>query len=168
MLREVDFANASKDFLEQLKKGAFLTVKDGDKVNTMTIGWGSIGYVWNRPVVMVMVRRSRFTHGLIEKSGNFTLSLPLKGQMKDALAVCGTKSGRDMDKVKECGLILNEGKYVNSPVIDGCDLFIECRIVYKQPMEDQFLSHQIKDKSYSNGDYHDLYYGEIAGVYMKE
>lgn len=168
MYKEIEFSSLSKELLDQLQKGAFLTVKSGDKVNTMTIAWGALGFMWYKPVFTVMVRKSRYTHELIEEAEDFTVSLPLKGQLKEALGLCGSKSGRDIDKIKECGLTLAEGKYVKSPVIDDCDLQIECRIVFKQSMDEKLLSDDINKKAYANGDYHDLYYGVIEGIYVKE
>lgn len=62
--------------MERIKKGAFLTVKADGIINTMTIGWATIGYLWQRPVFMVAVRDSRYTFKLIEKTGNFTVTIP--------------------------------------------------------------------------------------------
>jgi flavin reductase (DIM6/NTAB) family NADH-FMN oxidoreductase RutF len=168
MFKSIKYTEMSKEMLEQLQKGAFLTVKEGDRLNTMTIGWGSIGYMWNRPILMVMVRYSRHTFDLIDKAKDFTLSLPLNGQLKDTIAFCGTKSGRDRDKIKECNLKLRPGNKVNTPILEDCDLHLECKIVYKQPMDEQQLAKEIKDRSYSKGDYHVIYYGEIVDVYVRE
>lgn len=168
MYKEINFAEMSKELLNQISKGAFLTVKSGDKVNTMTIGWGSLGVIWSKPMFTIAVRYSRYTHELIEKTQDFTVSFPLKGQLKKELGICGTKSGRDIDKFKECNLTLKEGELVNSPVIDECDLHLECKIVYKQPMDENALCNGIKEKAYANGDYHVLYYGEIVKAYIKE
>lgn len=167
-LNEVRIGQVACDILEQIPKGAFLTVKAGDRVNTMTIGWGTFGRMWNKPVFMVMVRYSRYTYELIEKADTFTVSIPLKGKFKEALAFCGSKSGRDHDKFKECNLKTRPGQKVDTPVIDGCDIHVECRIVYKQPMDPERLPREIIDASYKDGDFHVLYYGEILGVYAKK
>jgi len=167
-LKQVDIGQVADSILDQISKGIFLTVKDGGRVNTMTIGWGTFGRMWNRPVFMVMVRYSRFTYELIEKADAFTVSVPLNGKFKQALAVCGSKSGRDIDKFKECGLVAKPGQKVDTPVIDGCDIHVECRIVYKQPLAPEQLPKGIIDTSYKDGDFHVLYYGEILGVYEKE
>lgn len=168
MIKEIKFNDLSKELLDQLQKGAFLTVRDGSRVNTMTIAWGSIGYIWNIPVFTVMVRYSRYTYELIEKSKDFTVSLPLNGQLKKELAFCGSRSGRDMDKIKECGIKLKDSMETESPVIEGCNLFLECRIRYKQGMDQNNLDGVIKDKSYSDGDYHVMYFGEIVKAYIME
>ena len=89
--------------LDLMKKGAFLTTAFGGKVNTMVIGWGSIGYMWRLPILTALVRQNRFTHGLLEKTGQFTVTFPTQ-DLPEALQICGTKSGRNMDKLAACGL----------------------------------------------------------------
>jgi len=155
-------------FLEQLPKGAFLTVQDRQgRVNTMTIGWGATGIIWNKPALMVMVRKSRYTYQLINDADSFTVSVPLNGQYKKELGQCGTKSGRDYDKFREFGLEAAPGRETTSPVIAGCDLFCECRLLYKQPMDWQQLNGAVRDKWYADDDYHTLYYGEIVAFYRQ-
>lgn len=167
MYKEVNFTEISKELLDQLQNGAFLTVKAGDTVNTMTITWGSLGFIWYKPTFTAMVRYSRYTYELIEKAEDFTVSLPLNGQLKKELDICGTKSGKDVDKFAQCNITLKEGEVVKSPIIDECDLHIECKILYKQPMDENAVCQEIKDKSYINGDYHTLYYAEIVKAYIK-
>ena len=168
MFKDIHYNEYTKEFIEQLPKGAFLTVKDGERINTMTIGWGNIGVIWNKPIITVAVRYSRYTHQLISNSDEFTISLPLNGQLKKELGYCGTKSGKDVDKFKECGLSVVKGKAVETPIVGECDLFYECKIVYKQTMEPSLLHQSIDEKCYSNHDYHVLYYGEIVSSYIKE
>lgn len=150
--------------ISQIRKGAFLTVKAGDILNTMTIGWATIGYVWQRPVLMVAVRNSRHTFGLIEKATDFTVSIPLDEKWKDAVQYCGTKSGRDVDKFKECGLQTAASRQVASPIIQIPGLHFECTIVLKTPM-DPAVMHQDLEKIYPKEDYHTLYFGEIMACY---
>jgi len=168
VFKDIEYNEHLKEMLDQLPKGAFLTVKDGDKVNTMTIGWGTIGVMWYKPVFMVMVRYSRHTYDLIGKAKEFTVSVPLKGQLKKELGICGSKSGRDIDKFKECNLTPVKGKVLDTPVIGECDLHYECKVVYQQVMEPGLLNEDIKKERYPNHDYHVLFYGEIVASYMKE
>lgn len=149
------------------RKGAFLTVKSDDKVNTMTISWGNIGFEWNRPIFTVLVRHSRYTHELIEDSNDFTISIPLDDNLKKELAYCGSKCGRDINKFKECNLTLEPSRIVSSPIISECKLHYECKIVYKQDMNPELLSEEVKKTSYASGDYHTIYYGEIVSCYEK-
>ena len=168
MPQKISYEEYSQQFLTQLPKGALLTVKEGDRLNTMTIGWGSIGYVWAKPVLMVMVRYSRHTHGLIEKAQDFSVSVPALGELKKSLAAAGTKSGRDMDKFEECDLTAQKAKCIESPVIGECGLVFECQLVFKQVMEPEKLNKIIRDKFYSDNDFHIMYYGEILACYQQD
>ena len=165
---KINFTQHLEKGMEYLHtQGAFLTVKSGEKINTMTISWGNVGYEWNRPIFTVLVRKSRYTFDLIENADNFTVSIPLSKELKKALAVCGSKSGRDVDKFKECNLTLENSKEVDTPIIGECELYYECKIVYKQEMSPQLLSKDVIESAYANGDYHTIYYGEIVATYMK-
>lgn len=149
------------------KQGAFLTVKNGDIINTMTISWGNIGFEWNKPIFTVLVRKSRYTYELIENSNEFTVSIPLNSNLKKELAFYGSKSGRDINKYEQCPVILEAGKTISTPILGDCELHYECKIVYKQEMDPSLLSEEIKNSSYKNGDYHTIYYGEIVDYYEK-
>jgi flavin reductase (DIM6/NTAB) family NADH-FMN oxidoreductase RutF len=151
----------SNHMLAQLPKGAFLTVAHQDQINTMTIGWGTLGFIWNKPVAMVAVRKSRYTYELLDKINNFTISMPLTANLKKELAGAGSQSGRDINKFTEFSLIAQPSLKVPSPLIEQCDLFYECRIVYKQAMDPDHLDPQIISAYYKQGDFHVLYYGEI-------
>lgn len=153
------------EMLQQLPLGAFLTVKSGEKINTMTIGWGSAGYIWNRPVMTVMVRYSRYTHELIKDAPDFSVSVPLKGHQKKALAGTGANSGRDIDKFSAYGLAAEPAKSIQSPVIGDCGLIYECRILYKHAMEPGLLDPALDSRFYKDHNYHVLYYGEILNTY---
>lgn len=167
-MEKVDFIKDMEKGMEYLHtQGAFLTVKSGDVVNTMTISWGNIGYEWKRPIFTVLVRKSRYTHELIESSDNFTVSIPLSTEMKNALSICGTKSGRDINKYEECNLTLEKSQKVETPIIGECELHYECKIVYKHEMNVDGLSKEIRDSVYSDDDMHTLYYGEIVDCYNK-
>lgn len=148
------------------KRGAFLTVKDKNgKCNTMTIGWGNIGYEWGKPVFKVLVRESRYTYEFLENAEDFTVSIPMDDNMKDAIGFCGRKSGRDYDKFKECNLKLQAGKNVQSPVIKNCGMIYECKLIYKHLMDLKFLNEDIKKQWYKDNDIHTMYYGEIVNCY---
>ncbi|WP_427340553.1 flavin reductase family protein [Caloranaerobacter sp. DY30410] len=168
MYKDIAYHKYSKEVLEQLPKGAFLTVKHKDKINTMTIGWGNIGFIWNKPIFTVAVRYSRYTYELLEKAKEFTISVPLNKDLKKELAFCGTKSGRDFDKFKECNLSCENGKVLSTPIVGDCELHYECKVVYQQAMEPALIDEHIKQKFYPNQNYHILYYGEIVACYIKE
>lgn len=165
-IERIRYNQFSAEALTQLEKGAFLTVKDKNQVNTMTIAWGSISFIWGKPIFMVAVRYSRHTYNLIENAREFTVSIPLNDDLKKELAYCGTKSGRDVNKFEECKLTPVEGQKISTPVISECELHYECKVVYQQAMEPATLDESIKKRNYSNNDYHVLYFGEIVDTYL--
>ena len=167
---DFDYTLNLVDALKSLKeRGAFLTVKDDEnRVNTMTIGWGNIGYIWGSPIFTVLVRESRHTHELLENAKDFTVSVPLDNKMNKALGYCGSKSGRDFDKFKECNLDILDSKSVESPAIGNCQMIYECKIVYKHHMDPELLDSEVKGEWYDKGDLHTIYYGEIVNCYCNK
>ncbi|WP_338433477.1 flavin reductase family protein [Clostridium tyrobutyricum] len=162
----LEFTESLDKAIKHLRKqGAFLTAKIDDRVNTMTIGWGSVGIAWGKSIFTLFVRESRYTHEFVEKSGEFTISIPVNDDLKKALAFCGVKSGRDYDKIKECHLKLVPGEVISTPVIQGCGIYFECKTLYKQQMKADFLDKKINSQSYADGDYHTIYYAEIVNCY---
>ncbi len=162
-MKEMDYMAVADRAMKQIKKGAFLTVRSAEGLNTMTIGWATIGFVWQKPIFMIAVRDSRHTFGIIEKAADFTVSVP-SGDMTAAIAFCGTKSGRDFDKFKECNLTTENARKTESPVIAVPGIHFECRIVFKAPMDPAYLD-QSYEKLYPEKDYHTLYFGEILECY---
>lgn len=158
-----EFESAKRD-LNSLKQGAFLTTLYDGKLNTMTIGWGGICFMWYRPVFMVMVRKSRFTYELLEKSGEFTVSLPYTDIGK-VLSICGTKSGRDIDKITTCSLNTVQSQKIYTPVLDFPGSHYECKVIYKEAMNKNNLNSEIDQALYDSDNYHTIYYGEILAAY---
>lgn len=165
-IERIRYNQYSEEALKQIEKGAFLTVKDKDELNTMTIRWGSISYIWNRPIFMVAIRYSRHTYNLIENAKEFTVSIPLKDKLEKELEYCGTKSGQEVNKFEECNLTPIEGQKISTPIIGECELHYECKVVYQQAMEPDTLDESIKRGKYPNEDYHVLYFGEIVDTYL--
>jgi len=166
-MKNVNYLSVAEEVIKQIKsEGAFLVAKskDGKKINVMTIGWAAIGYMWRKPIMAVMVRKSRFTHGIIEKAPSFTVSIPVE-DLEDALNFCGTKSGRDVDKFKECKLSVVPAQKVDSPVINLSGFHYECKIVYKSEIRPDFLCKEYREDVYADNDYHTLYFGEIVACY---
>lgn len=165
----VDFTTGLELAMDNLHKtGAFLTVKSGNIINTMTISWGSIGFQWGKPTFSVMVRNSRYTHELLKNSKEFTVSIPLSGGKKTALSICGSKSGRDVDKFKEANIKMKASKLIETPVIAECGAYYECKILYSSEMLMKDISEEMKNRFYQDDDYHTLYFGEIVSCYGEE
>lgn len=152
-----------------MRSGGLLLVSEGEegKPNAMTIGWGLLGTMWGKPFFTVAVRLSRHTHKLLEESGSFTVCLPAKG-MENVLEVCGTKSGRDMDKFKELGLTAKRGLSVDAPYIEECPVHYDCEVSFKTEVRPGQLVKELESDVYPTGNYHVLYYGLIKGVYAEE
>jgi flavin reductase (DIM6/NTAB) family NADH-FMN oxidoreductase RutF len=138
-----------------------------EKANVMTIGWGLIGTLWSRPFFLIAVRPSRYTYGFIERTGDFTINV-LKQGMDEVADYCGSVSGRDVNKFNKLNLTLGSGKKVTSPVILECGIHYECTVSYKTELTPTAVPPDVAEKSYSNGDYHTLYYGEIVSSYVDQ
>ena len=147
------------------ERGLLLVATDGDgRPNAMTIGWGSVGSIWGMPIWTVLVRPSRYTYGLIEQTGEFTVNVP-GADLAQACAVCGSRSGRDMDKFVECGLTAERGRDIATAVIAECPISYECVVVHKHDLAPTALAPAIASSAYQSGDYHRVYYGRIVAAY---
>jgi len=178
MKRRVDPFDYAGLICKGMKKGILLTTMAGDKVNTMTIGWGMIGIEWGKPIFIALVRESRYTKQMLEANGEFTVNIPDDDTDASILGFCGTKSGRDLCKITELGLTLEESEIVSVPGIAQLPLTLECKVIYKQQQDLSAIPDAILDRYYpqdvdgsfpgSNRDYHIAYYGEIVNAYLIE
>lgn len=159
------YADETMHVLERC--GCLLVSGDMKKANVMTIGWGLIGRIWGKPVFIIAVRPSRYTHGFIERTGDFTVNVPKKG-MEDAVAYCGKVSGREHDKFKEAKLTLQHAKKVKSPIISECIVHYECKVIYKTKLVVEGLSKHMVGEWYKKGDFHTIYFGEILATYVDD
>jgi len=129
--------------------------------NTMTASWGGMGVLWNKPVSYIFVRPTRHTYEFIEKNNAYTLSF-FSEKYRKALTLCGTKSGRDINKAKEAGITPEETKS-GTVYFQEARLVIECRKLYFQDIDPSHFLDSSIDKMYNN-DYHRMYVGEIIGI----
>lgn len=164
--RDVDLLDVWPQTLHALEhEGALLVVAgEGGKVNPMTIGWGTVGNIWGRRVFVVLVRPSRYTYTLLESAADFTVNVLPRERSGDA-TLCGTRSGRDCDKLAECGLTPVPSRHVVSPILDECIIHFECRIVHRNDVVPAALLPEIREGCYPQGDYHRLYFGEVVAIY---
>lgn len=173
MREKIDVAEYAPTILRELPSGVLLTAQSDGRANPMTIGWGTLGIEWGRQLFVAYVRSSRFTYGLLEKSGEFTVSVPVRTGEKDydqrirqILAVCGSKSGRDTDKVAELGLTLEEGEEVGAPAIRELPLTLECRVLQRCVQDESQLPGALRERYYSSDAPHTAYYAEIVSAYL--
>lgn len=155
----------TKVFSDIGKKWMLISAAKSDgSVNTMTASWGALGVLWNKNVFFCFVRPQRFTHEFTEESDRISISF-FGEEYRDALRLCGTKSGRDCDKIALAGL---------TPVNNNGDVsFLEAeRVIYGKKIyagrldPKAFLSDDI-EKHYNN-DYHTVYICEIEKIEEKE
>jgi len=178
MKKSVDLYEHMNHIHQMLKKGILITTQKGEKVNSMTISWGQIGIEWNRLIFTTYVRTGRFTHQLLEDTGEFTVNIPMSEPAGKILGYCGTNSGRDVDKVKKLNLTLEEGRKIKSPGIKELPLTLECKIIYRQFQDAEAMPPEFGDEFYpqdvpstsssANKDYHTMFYGEIVDCYIIE
>ncbi len=166
----------SSEILAALGKGILLTTRGEEKINTMTIGWGSLGIDWGLPVFIAYVRPTRFTYGNLIKHPEFTINVPAGPYDRKILGVAGTKSGRDLDKISALGLHLEEPEIVSVPGIRELPLTLECKVIYSQAQDPASVPLKIRDTYYpaevsdinagANNSYHTAFYGEIVAAYI--
>lgn len=178
MKREIDPFDYAGEICKALPSGILLTTKRNAEVNTMTIGWGHIGIEWKVPIFVAYVRESRYTKQLLEENEEFTVNVPVGEVNKRILGICGRASGRNMNKIKELGLSLEEPISISVPGIKELPLTLECKVIYKQKQDLTALPQDILDRYYpeeedtlhpgSSRDYHIAYYGQILNAYIIE
>lgn len=141
-----------------------ITAGKPEKFNTMTASWGGVGVLWNTNVTFSFVRPSRYTYTFMEQEKYYTLSF-FGADCRRALQFCGSKSGRDVDKVAETGL---------TPVFDApapyfaeAELVLVCRKLYTQDLDTERLLDPALMANYKDGDVHRMYVGEITKVLQR-
>ena len=173
MKRKIDLWKEAGHILENVGKGVLLTTAADGKVNTMTIGWGTLGIQWKKPIFIAFVRQSRYTKELLDKNPEFTVNIPYGEYDKSVLGICGTRSGRDIDKVRELGLTPEASETVSVPGIRQFPLTLECKVIYRQDQDPAAISEENTARYYpkedgQSGDYHTAYYGEVTAAYLIE
>jgi len=148
------------------QKGWFLlTAGDFEekRFNSMTVSWGSMGVMWEKPFVQVVVRPTRFTYKFTETSPDFTLCA-FPEEYRKALSLLGTKSGRDSDKINESGLTPCKSSKVKSPSYIEANLVIECKKIYADIIKPEGFVEKNLERHYPLGDYHRVYFGEVISM----
>jgi len=153
--------NFKTDILEIFsKQWALLTAGNKEKFNTMTVSWGGMGTLWNKPVVTVYIRPERYTREFIESSEYFTLSF-LPEKYRDDLKILGSKSGRDCDKLSMTSLTAKPVE--NTMGIEQAEKTILCRKLYKQDFCADNIPEEAK-KFYEKEQLHTMYIAEIISI----
>ena len=145
------------------KDWALVTSGSRESFNTMTVSWGGAGIMWNKPVTFTFIRPQRYTYGFLEREERFSLSF-YPEEYRKALALCGSKSGRDVDKVAATGLIpaFTED---NVPYFEQAKLVLICKKLYAQDLNEQsVIDSEAVLPNYKGDDWHRMYVGEITSV----
>ncbi len=161
-----DFQDMSVDYFEcnpfnTIGQDWFaITTGMGDKVNAMTAGWGGMGVMWGKNVFFLVVRKSRYTHEIMDATEKLSVNFFPDKQGRMFLKYIGSVSGRDEDKIKSSHTHIDYDGDV--PYIDEAKIVFICRKMAKFPMDTEgFLDDDIAEKWYKDGDEHDLYVVEV-------
>ena len=139
--------------------------KEGN-MNLMTISWGTIGELWNKPVFTVFVSTNRYTYKFMEENDYFIVT-HFPASMRQQLSYLGSVSGRDEDKVAGAGLSV-EFTDLGNPIYAEADLAIECKKIYGQQFDESLLPADVRDWYNRTGlGIHYMYIGEIVNVWKK-
>ena len=164
-MKEIKVRDIQENFVKLIANDWLLIgAKKENETNMMTASWGMIGNLWNKEVINVYVRPQRYTYEFMENADTFSCSF-FDESYRDQLNLCGTKSGRDIDKVKECNFDLEIIE--NAPVYQQAKLTFICRKIAVYDLDPTQFKDESINKHYKN-DYHRVYTGEIIKVLINE
>ena len=177
MRKKIDVFDYSEHIMKALRRGILLNT-NGDKFNSMVISWGHFGIIWGKPTFAVYVRENRYTKAQLDKTGEFTISIPMDKPDPRINKICGLQSGRNIDKVKEAGLTLIDPQTNHTPAVAEYPMTMECKVLYTQKQDLSLLPEGIRKSDYpadvdgtaplANRDPHTVYIGEIVDAYLLE
>ncbi len=143
---------------------ALLTAGNKENFNAMTISWGGLGTLWNKPVATVYVKPARYTHKFMEESEYFTVSF-YGEEYRSALGIMGSLSGRDCDKVAKAKL---SPKALGNAVTFGeAEKTLLCKKIYHGDLTKENMPEDVKETYYSNDAPHTMYIGEVIKIIEK-
>ncbi len=165
MQKEINIRDIKDNFVKMISNDwALLTAGTKNDFNTMTISWGGVGELWNKDVCFVFVRPQRYTYEFMEKNDYFSLSF-FDSEYKKELGICGSKSGRDIDKMAETGFIPVD--FGNAIGYEQAKVNIVLKkLAYQDMKPDGFIDEAIMN-NYANNDFHRVYVGEIVKVVVE-
>ncbi len=167
-MKQIDFTDVKENAVDLIKnKWGLVTAGNGSGYNMMTVSWGAVGELWGRDMVTVYIRPQRYTEQFLDKEEYFTLSFYPDEMKKTVHGVCGSKSGRDVDKTSETGLtpVLDD----KAPYFKEAKLVLICKKAAKSKFDPKdFIDTSVTEKWYPEKDFHFIYYGEIEKVLISE
>ena len=148
------------------KEWMLVTAEMNGQVNTMTANWGGVGVMWNKDVVFVVIRPSRYTKEFVDHASTFSLTFFDQSHRKD-LAYLGSVSGRNEDKIAKTDLEITYQD--NTPFFNEAKTVLICKKLYAQPYnKESFIDLVIENQVYNGQDYHTLYIAVITKVLVSE
>ncbi len=163
--------NVVKEFndngFQWFRDAQLLAAGDNVKSNAMTIGWGAIGTLWQKPALTVYVAEKRYTKEFMDKAEYFTV-MSFDVEHSKVLNYMGTKSGRDGDKAQALGL--HTAYTANgTPYYLEATMVIECKLMYAAPFEPNGFKSDVPRNMYSRfpAGIHSMYIGEVINAWKK-
>jgi flavin reductase (DIM6/NTAB) family NADH-FMN oxidoreductase RutF len=161
-MRELDLKEYKRCVFDEIdNKWGMITA--GDKAigfNGMTVYWGGLGILWNKPVAYIFVRKSRYTHDFLVKSKSMSISF-LLDEYKKAKGFFGSKSGRNFDEFKETGLTPSYDEKTNTYYIEEAVTVFLMKVLYEIEITDKGMPEEVLEKCYPTKDMHTMYVCEI-------
>ncbi|MEI6423027.1 MAG: flavin reductase family protein [Lentisphaerota bacterium] len=165
--QELDFWTCASEILNRMrsgKDGVLCTVADkAGRQNLLTLGWGQIGpFYHEHPVFTIALTAKRYSWRFLQEVPEFVIAVP-NDSLRSALYLCGTQSGRDLDKFRAAGLTPMPSMHVQPPSIAECPINVECRIYATVAPPHMLLTpehrlHPIEEQ-------HTIFFAEVLGTY---
>ena len=160
------FCESKSGLMAATLRNLLLVSSDGQNTpNVMTIGAAGIAFAgpcgW---AFLVYVAPSRYTYGLLEENGDFTVNVPRAG-MEDIVKYCGTVTGREHDKFREQNLTAVPSRCVRSPIIGECAVHYECQLFCKLDAIPESMGECMTTYYKGSTNYHRLFQGHIRAIY---
>ena len=163
--RQLDFWDCSQELLNRMRSdGILCTVVDRQGgYNVLTLGWGLTGpHYHGRPMVAIAVSPLRYSWRFLEEVPEFVIAVP-DDRLRGATELCGTRSGRDMDKFTAAGLTPIPSMHVSAPSIAECPINVECRIYTRVHPPHLLLTPEHRQRPVD--EQHTIYFAEVLGAY---
>lgn len=166
MLKETNISEFNVDIFNKLnKEWALVSAGNKEQFNTMTVSWGELGTLWNKPVITCFIRPQRYTKEFIDANDEMTFSFFNGKYMKD-LGLLGRESGRDGDKIAKTEL--TPAFIEGLPTFEEAEIVVVAKKLYVDELKpESFLDKTLIEKNYPNNDFHTVYICEVEKIYMK-
>ena len=144
-----------------------ITARSSDKDNGF-IGNTCVQVAEKPTTLAISVQKGNLTREMIENTGVFNVSVLTENVPFETIRYFGMQSGRDVDKIRDCGLTLAYGAG-DAPYVEEAELVLVCKKLYRAPiLEEGFFYKETVEDNYPNRDFHDLYIGQIVKVLVPE